>query len=390
MALAKFYHNRGMSEEALRNYQRAKEYCGTNVATTSASVGGGGSERRIGTSLSSSSSSSNHQLQEIILSLAECAIEIQTESHYNKMITNNNNYNTEIQNQSSTTSAEPSSHNHSNDTTSYNSKLKCVRAMAYLNQGEYYLAAITFLSIKQTSFTNQLNHILSTEDLALYGGLLGLITLDRNKIKNVVEVEAWRERLELYPSLQEAIRFYMKADYGSCLKYMHSLKEYMSMDMFLSPHLDKLWNMMREKCIVQYFQPYTSVSLLTMKESFGFDHVDEVEDIVASLIESKRIVGAKIDGMNRTLTRMSVKGLEQKRRDMLMKKVGMMGDRLIDEVEGMILRMSCLENDIVVVDENANRSNRRGRGGGRGADSTMDRIIAGDSSDEDTYEELMM
>jgi COP9 signalosome complex subunit 1 len=160
------------------------------------------------------------------------------------------------------------------------------------------------------------------------------------------------------------------------------------MDIFLNPHVETLWKMMREKCIVQYFQPYLSVSLITMKESFGFDDVDEVEDVIASLIESKRIVGARIDGVNRTLTSMSVKGLERRKRKMMMSKIGMMGDKLIGEVEGMILRMSCLENNIIVTDDSKS-NNRRGRGHGRGGPMSnvpYDRVVY--SSDDEYFDML--
>lgn len=378
LALAKFYHSRGMSEDAIRYYQRAKEYC----SNSSGGSGGVGSMNRSninssamgmgmgmgGTSSSTSNSTisnSSNPASNIILSLAECGLETHDPKH-DKMVVNlyelkDSNPNDSI----------------------YNSKLQCARGIAYLNQGRYYLAALTFLSIKQIKFTTQFRSVLSAEDVALYGGLLGLITLNRSQIESMLEIEAWRERLELYPSLQEGIRCYMKAEYGKSLHLIQSIRDVMELDIFLYPHVDTLWTMMREKCIVQYFQPYSSVSLITMKESFGFENVDEVEDIVSSLIESKRIVGAKIDGVNRTLTNMTAKGLEQRRRKMMMRRVGMMGDKLIDEVEGMILRMSCIENDIVVTDEN--KSNRRNRGGGRGSGGSggmsYDRVIY--SSDED-------
>lgn len=354
LALAKFYHSRGMSEDAIRFYQRAKEYC-SNGNRTGGSVSG--------TSASASTSiSGSNPASDIILSLAECGLETQ-DKNYDKMVVN----------------LYELKDSNPNDVI-YNSKLKCARGIAHLNQGEYYLAALTFLSIKHVKFTNQFHSVLSAEDIALYGGLLGLITLDRSKIESMIQIEAWRERLELHPSLLEGIQCYMKAEYGKCLQLMQSIRDAMELDMFLYPHVDTLWNMMREKCIVQYFQPYSSVSLVNMKESFGFDDVDEVEDIVASLIESKRIVGARIDGVNRTLTTMSAKGLEQRKRKMMMRKVGMMGDRLIDEVEGMILRMSCIENDVVVVDESkSNRRNRSGRGG-MSIGTPYDRAY---SSDED-------
>ncbi len=357
MALAKFYQSRGESEEAYRYFQRAKDYCFTSGSINGGSGAGGGSSSAGGGNVT------NNQTSEIILSMAECGLECQ-KGHYDELV---------IQ----LTTTDTGSSN-SLDCI-YNSKLKCVKGIAYLNKGDYYLAAMTFVSIVQADFTNQYNAILSAEDIALYGGILGLIVLDRPKIESCLEVEAWHERLELVPNLQDAIKCYMKADYGGCLQLIEPLKEYLVRDLFLSPHVDKLWTMMREKCILQYFQPYSSVSLVTMKDSFGFQNVDEVEDVVASLIESKRLVGAKIDGVNRTLTRITAKGFEQKKRQMMMKKVSAMGDRLINEVEDMVLRLSCLENDVVV---NGDSRNRRTRSSGM---EVLPFESIGDSSDEENY-----
>ncbi len=351
MALAKFFQARGQSEEAITYFLRAKDHCSTTATTTSTTG-----------SSSSSTAVPNSPINEIILSMGECGLEAQ-KGHYDEMVVH-----------LSTTSMDPI----------YTSKLKCLRGIAYLNKGEYFLAAKTFLSIVHVAFTNQYNSVLCAEDLAIYGGILGLISLDRSKIDTLLEVEAWRERLEMVPHLQDAIKCYMKADYGGCLQRMEPMKEYLIRDLFMSPHVDTLWTMMREKCILQYSQPYSTVSLIAMKDSFRFENVDEVEDVVASLIESKRLVGAKIDGVNRTLTRISAKGYEQKRRQMMMKKVGVMGDRLINEVEDMMLRISCVENDIVVRDES--KGIRRGRSSGRNVMGAMYFESVGDSSDEDNFD----
>lgn len=255
---------------------------------------------------------------------------------------------------------------------------------------------------------NQFNTVLSAEDLALYGGLLGLITLDRAAIERTIDVEVWRERIDVIPQLREAIRLYMKADYGGCLKLIMAdkvdkgisgsvegvatIKERMARDIFLHRHMDALWKMMREKCIVQYYRPYSSISLDIMVDSFGFDTVDEVEDVVASLIESRRIIGAKIDGVRRTLTSLSVSGLERRKRKMMVRKVGMMGDKLLHEVEGMLLRLACVENDVVVVDETKsnNHHNRRrgvsGGGSGRSGASHIPYDRSAYSSDEEYYD----
>ena len=328
-------------------------------------------------------------MNDICLSLAECALEAQ-HPDYNSMILNMKEFNVPpvVSNNSSSTNSSTrggtgsgmhsSNKHHDHDIIIYASKVKCLRGIAYLNQGEYYLAAISFLSIKQSTFTNQLNSVISAEDIALYGALLGLITLDRTAIASMIETETWRERLELYPTLMESIQCYMKAEYGKCLQLVQLVKPAVEMDLFLSKHVNALWKLLREKCIVQYFQPYLSVSLVSMKESFGFDSVDEVEDLVASLIESNRITGAKIHGVNRTLTCMNAKGLERRRRKMLISKAGKVGKGLMDEVESMILRMSCLEKDLVVATDHDN--NRSSRSGGSSTSRGLGRVIRGGDS----------
>jgi len=330
IALANFYRGQGMSSEAIIRLRHAQEY-----------------------------SSDRHQ-SDVTLSLAILCLEDQSYSM--------------VQNFREINDKNP------NDWV-YDSKLKCARALGYLGQGKFHDAAVSLLGVKHVDFTQQLNSVLSAEDIALYGGLLGMIMLDREDIEKMVQIEAWRERLELVPFLRDAIRCYMRAEYGECLRLVDNLKGWIMLDLFLSPHVDTLWKMMRDKCIVQYFQPYMSLSLTTMKDEFGFDSVDELEDAVALLIESNRIIGARIDGVNRTLTGMSAPGLVQKKRNMLMKKIAFTGDKLIDEVEGMILRMSCLENNIIVQDKSSSyKSGRRGYTGGR-----FDANISSDEEDHDVH-----
>ena len=350
LALAKFFQSRGESETAIRYYQRAKEYCFSQSGGSG--IGGG----------DGASISATNPTNEILLSLVECCLEAQ-KGYYDEMVV---------------TLIDGTSESSSDYI--FNNKLKCARGIAYLNKNDYYHAATSFLSIAQIDFNNQYNSVLCAEDIALYGGILGLIVLDRNKIEALLDVEAWRERLELVPNLQDAIKCYMKADYGGCLRLMDPIKDLLIQDLFLNQHVDSLWKMMREKCILQYFQPYSSVSLITMKDSFGFANVDEVEDIVSSLIESKRLVGAKIDGVNRTLTRITAKGFERMRRQMMMKRVNVMGDRLINEVEDAVLRMSCVENNIVVLDDTKRRGIGRDTVGGM-----MYEGIGGYSSDDEIY-----
>ena len=107
------------------------------------------------------------------------------------------------------------------------------------------------------------------------------------------------------PPLQDAIRSYVRAKYGQCLTLLQRMKVNWDLDMCLSPHVKELWTMVRDKCIVQYFSANASVSLQNMMDSFGsstFTNLDQVESIVADLIFRKKIVGARINGVEQKLT----------------------------------------------------------------------------------------
>jgi len=230
----------------------------------------------------------------------------------------------------------------------FTSHLQCTLGLAYLAEGRFSDAAVAFGRVRVVE-GSELGRMMSVEDLALYGGLLGLATMDRGAMSKSLDVEACRERLELIPQLRDAIRHYVRAEYGACLNQLEELRSGWSLDLYLAKHADVLWTMVRDKCIIQYFAPYTSVSLETMMESFGFfDSLEEVEEVVANLIERKKIVGARIHGVNKTLSSMSVRGLERRERRTMMRKIGRMGDTLLREVEGTVLRLACFENNICV------------------------------------------
>jgi len=231
----------------------------------------------------------------------------------------------------------------------FNSKLNAARGLAYLSEGLFTEAARSFLSIT-SELTNGFNTVLSARDIAVYGGLMALLTLDRSEVANtlVEKNTSFRDRLDKVPLLRDAIRAYVQADYGNCLSLVDQIRGEWEMDMYLKPHAKNLWKRVRGKCLVQYFEPYISVSLQSIMESFAFESIEEAEETVVELIESKDIVGAKIHGVDRTLTKYTVEDVEKRKRRMMMRKLGRMGDGLLDEVEGMILRMACVENGLIV------------------------------------------
>lgn len=272
------------------------------------------------------------------------------------------------------------------------SKLRVASALVLLADSRFEDAARKLASVS-AECTTQFNTVVSAEDIALYGALLGLATLDRSALQTLVlNGPDFKGRLELVPPLRDALRHYVRAEYGPCLSLLSALKPELLLDIHLAPHAEALLAMIRDRCIVQYFAPYTQVSLRTMGDVFGMD-VDAVESAVASLIKAGKIRNARINAIDMTLKSESKGGMERRRRREARSRVVRLGKTFVTETEGMILRLSCLENDLVVQAEGGGRGKIGWRGAGGGRMRGRGGYEAGgmrydiDSSDDD--EELM-
>ena len=200
--------------------------------------------------------------------------------------------------------------------------------------------------------TNQFSNILSAEDIALYGSLLGLAGLDRENLHSLVIDGPFKARLELVPSLRDALRHYSLAEYGACISILQStVKNDIMLDIHLHSHVNTILDMIRDRCIAQYFSPYSSVSLEKMGGVFG-QTVEDMESIVAKLIQSGGVEGvslgegARINAIDKTLTVFSTSCVERKARRRARVNAAKMGIEFVRNAEGMIMRVACLENGL--------------------------------------------
>ncbi|KIJ40485.1 hypothetical protein M422DRAFT_256748 [Sphaerobolus stellatus SS14] len=71
------------------------------------------------------------------------------------------------------------------------------------------------------------------------------------------------------------------------------------MDIHLSPHVFELTQLIRDRALVLYFQPFQSIRLERMGEAFGMS-VEEIERHVVRLIQNGSIK-ARVDSRNKIL-----------------------------------------------------------------------------------------
>lgn len=220
----------------------------------------------------------------------------------------------------------------------FHHKLRAMQGLAYLAEGRYYDAAKSFTSVSP-DLTNQVNSVISAEDIAMYGSLLGLATMDREMLHSLVIDGSFKVRLELVPDMREALRHYSRAEYGQCLSILQcTLKRDLLIDIHLHSHVPILLDMIRDKCIEQYFQPYSSVSLEKMGNVFGCT-LKEMEMIVVKLVGNGSLgEGARVNIADFTLCVESGESLNKKTRRRARVTAAKMGAHFTRSAEGMIMR----------------------------------------------------
>lgn len=106
--------------------------------------------------------------------------------------------------------------------------------------------------------------------MASYGALCALASFDRDELKsNVLSNVDFKELMEYTPELKECVKDFQKSDYNGCLSRLESLKPMLRMDMFLGPHLQEIYSLIRQRALIQYTVPFSSISLHLMADAFN-------------------------------------------------------------------------------------------------------------------------
>ena len=246
-------------------------------------------------------------------------------------------------------------------------KLRAAGGLALLAESRYAEAARKFATV-HSDLTTQFSTVLSAEDIALYGALLGMAALDRSELQDLIlDSATFKGRLELIPHMREALRHYVRAEYGPALSLLADhVRPLLQLDLHLRPHADTLLHRIRDRCIVQYLAPYSKVSLVTMAEGFAVPPT-EMERIVSSLVKRGQIrggTGAKIHASDQTLVVETCARYRRRRKVETREKIAKLGRTFVDETESLVLRLSCVENGLVVSEGRSGRGGGLGGGGG--------------------------
>ncbi|MCJ1380383.1 hypothetical protein MMC17_003486 [Xylographa soralifera] len=197
----------------------------------------------------------------------------------------------------------------SGDTDSAQPKLAAAMGLAQMATGSYKDAALSFLGADPRMLQAKLddpndpdayNEILTPNDIAVYGGLCALASMDRHELQTrVLDNSNFRNYLELEPHIRRAISFFVASKYSACLQILESYKADYLLDLYLYRHVNEIYFRVRSKAIVQYFIPFSCVTLAALATAFNTDEIT-IERTLVDMIGNGAL-DARIDLEKRVL-----------------------------------------------------------------------------------------
>jgi COP9 signalosome complex subunit 1 len=179
--------------------------------------------------------------------------------------------------------------------------------LANMALGNFRNAATHFLSTAPAYLTAEpaagitwQKDVISGNDVAVYGGLSALASMDRSELQDkVLGNTDFRNFLELEPHIRRAINHFCNSKYSACLEVLEGYRTDYLLDVHLSRAVGVIYGNIRTKAIVQYFIPFSCVTLAEMASKFptpGFAIEAELEEMINS-----GILNARIDLVDRLL-----------------------------------------------------------------------------------------
>jgi COP9 signalosome complex subunit 1 len=181
--------------------------------------------------------------------------------------------------------------------------------LAHLGVGSFRDAATAFINTSPAFLTAEpaagiiwQKEVLTGNDIAVYGGLCALASMDRTELQDrVLGSNDFRNFLELEPHIRRAINLFCNSKYSACLEVLEGYRNDYLLDVYLSKQLASIYGRIRTKSIVQYFIPFSCVTLDEMATKFQLTgEFATIEDELETMINNGTL-DARIDLVDRLL-----------------------------------------------------------------------------------------
>ena len=182
-------------------------------------------------------------------------------------------------------------------------KTSAAMGLAQLSLASYRDAAASFLATGP-ALADTYSEVITSNDVAVYGGLCALASMDRAELQSrVLENTSFRNFLELEPHIRRAISSFCNSKYAQCLEILDAYRTDYLLDLHLHVHVLTLYSRIRTKSIVQYFAPFSCVTLDAMSATFAAAAQKDGRNIQEEIVEmiEQGTLDAKIDLERRVL-----------------------------------------------------------------------------------------
>ncbi|PVI00199.1 COP9 signalosome-like protein complex subunit 1 [Periconia macrospinosa] len=187
--------------------------------------------------------------------------------------------------------------------------LSALTGLAHMCLGHFREAATSFVNTSPAFLTAEpaagikwQREVLTGNDIAVYGGLCALASMDRTELQNqVLANNDFRNFLELEPHIRRAMNLFCSSKYSACLEVLEGYRNDYLLDVYLSKVVANIYGRIRTKSIVQYFIPFSCVTLEEMASKFQpTGEYASIEDELEAMIND-RTLNARIDLVDRLL-----------------------------------------------------------------------------------------
>ncbi|EUC43498.1 hypothetical protein COCMIDRAFT_7059 [Bipolaris oryzae ATCC 44560] len=180
--------------------------------------------------------------------------------------------------------------------------------LCHMAMGNFREATTAFLSTSAAYLTAEpaayikwQKEVISPNDVAVYGGLCALAYMDRSDLQSrVLANTEFRNFLELEPHIRRAINLFCNSKYSACLEVLEGYRNDYLLDVYLSKILNTIYSRIRNKSIVQYFIPFSCVTLDEMTSKFPAAEGRTIEEDLEEMIKNRQL-DARIDLVDRLL-----------------------------------------------------------------------------------------
>src|SRR5687768_269139 len=164
--------------------------------------------------------------------------------------------------------------------------VKVASGLALLGLGSFNDAAKHFLGTNLATSTRSLRDIASAHDVAIYGALLALATMERSELqKRVLDNSSFKFALEHEPHIRKAVSLFVNGRYAACLEILEASRPDYLLDIHLCKHVPAIFARVRSKCIKQYFAPFSCVTLANLEAAFARPG-ESLEDELVGMIKA--------------------------------------------------------------------------------------------------------